>query len=214
MICPKCNAEIKESEKFCSQCGTEVQKKCPDCGTVVEGVKYCPNCGRLLWQAESEQRIGTDRRKNEDREDKEDQYEAALEKKGTMEKYGNIAAFSVAGILCLILLINNWGYYDLTEMVIMCAVVSLVILAIFSAIAAAMGFYGANGYLHKYRQMKREIGKVEAVKMIEQQYHPEKGFGLMKGGIHATGGCIGGCLSSIVGFAITIIAVILVMALC
>ena len=211
MICPKCNAEIKESERFCSQCGTEVQKKCPDCGTAVEGVKYCPNCGRLLWQAESEQWIETDGRKSGE---KEDQYEASLEKKGTMEKYGNIATFSITSILCLILLVNNWGYYDLTEIVIMCAVVTLVILAIFSAIAAAMGFYGANKYLNKYRQMKQEIGKTEAVKMIEQQYHPEKGFGLMKGGINATGGCIGGCFSSIVGFAITIIAVILVMAFC
>lgn len=211
MICPKCNVEIKESEKFCSQCGAEIQKKCPDCGTVVEGVKYCPNCGRLLCQVESEQRIETG---GGESGDKEDQYEAALEKKGTMEKYGNIATFSIAGILCLILLVNNWGYYDLIEIVIMCAVVSLVILAIFSAIAAAMGFYGANKYLNKYRQMKGEIGKTEAVKMIEQQYHPEKGFGLMKGGINATGGCIGGCFSSIVGFAITIIAVILVMAFC
>ena len=213
MICPKCNAEVKESERFCSQCGTEIQKKCPDCGTVVKDVKYCPNCGRILRQAESEQRIDTDRRENGDG-DKEDQYETALEKKARIEKYGNIVTFSIAGILCLILLVNNWGYYDLTEIVIMCAVVSLVILAIFSAIAAAMGFYAANRYLNKYCQMKREIGKVEAVKMIEQQYHPEEGFNLMKGGINTTSGCIGGCFSSIVGFAITIIAVILMMALC
>lgn len=211
MICPKCNAEIKEGEKFCSQCGTEIQKKCPDCGTVVEGVKYCPNCGRLLWQAELEQKITTD---IEESRDKEDQYEITLEKKGRMENYGNIIAFSIIGILCLILLVNNWGYRDLTEIVFMCAIVSLVILAIFSAVAATMGFYGANRYLKKYRQMKREIGKVEAIKMIEEQYHPEKGFNLMKGGINATGGCIGGCFSSIVGFAITIIAVILVMAFC
>ena len=77
MICPKCNAEVKESERFCSQCGTEIQKKCPDCGTVVKDVKYCPNCGRILRQAESEQRIDTDRRENGDGY-KEDQYETDL----------------------------------------------------------------------------------------------------------------------------------------
>lgn len=183
---------------FCSQCGSEIQ----------EGVKFCPNCGKAILDNDdvascnqaSHTVSGTDM----------DVYENMLEEKAKKEKKGNIIAFSVVGILCLILVINNNGYREYGEILIMCAITSFVVLAVYGVIAGCMGFYGAEKYFKKYQQMKQEIGKTEAIKMIEQQFDPTKGFSLMRGGIHATGGC----LSSIVGFAITIIAVILVLALC
>lgn len=250
MICPKCKAELNEGEKFCSQCGTKLQNYCPDCGTAVGNVKFCPGCGRALneavkinpsanvnYSAEEEtkrtkpaygnpnnQVVQPTQVQNNTYENKQndfDQYEEGLAEKAKKETIGNTIAFLIVGILSLILFVNNWGYADLMEIVFKCAIIAFFIFAVYFAIAASMGFYGANKYLHKYRQMKHEIGKVEAVKMIEQQYNPNEGFSMLKGsidatgkGISAAGGCAGGCLSSIIGFSLTIIMIILVMAFC
>lgn len=227
MKCPKCGFEMEEGMKFCPQCGGKAKIVCPGCGKEVDDkIRFCPECGKPLQNVENnsvfeqyqdQQKVTVGQMEVSQTEigsGKADLYEKGLEERAQKETWGNIIAFSIMGILCLILTINNWGYSDLMEIVIMCGGVSLIILAVYSAIAAGLGFYGANKYLHKYRQMKEEIGKVEAVKMIEQQYKPEEGFALLKGGANATGGCIGGCLSSVVGFAVTIIAVILLMAFC
>lgn len=154
---------------------------------------------------------------NSNRQNEPDQYEEGLAEKAKKETIGNTIAFSIVGILCLILFVNNWGYTELMEIVFKCAIVSFFIFAVYFAIAASMGFYGANKYLHKYRQMKHEIGKAEAVKMIEQQFNPNEGFSMLKGsmdaagkGIGAAGGCVGGCLSSIIGFSLTIIILVLI----
>ena len=251
MICPKCKAELNEREKFCSQCGAKMQNYCFDCGIAVGNAKFCPNCGKALnepmkinypvkmnYSADSETKktkpvygnpnnqvvqpvVQAEDDVNSNRQNEPDQYEECLEKKKKKETIGNTIAFSIVGILCLILFVNNWGYTELMEIVFKCAIVSFFIFAVYFAIAASMGFYGANKYLHKYRQMKHEIGKAEAVKMIEQQFNPNEGFSMLKGsmdaagkGIGAAGGCVGGCLSSIIGFSLTIIMIILIMAFC
>lgn len=251
MICPNCKAELNEGEKFCSQCGMKLQNYCPACGTAVGNAKFCPNCGKALYESvktnqpmkindsvETETKrtapvygspnnqvvqpaIQVQKDIHVNRQNDPDQYEEALAEKAKKETIGNTIAFLIVGILCLVLIVNNWGYSELMEIVFMCAVVSFFALAVYFAIAASMGFYGANKYLHKYQQMKHEIGKVEAVKMIEQQYNPNEGFSMLKGGIDATGkgvsaagGCIGGCFSSIIGFALTVIMIILVIAFC
>lgn len=183
---------------FCSQCGSKVQ----------EGVRFCPNCGKPISGIED---TAFENQRNDLVSVRDgSKYEELLEEKSKKEKLGNIIAFSIVVFLCLILVINNYGYKEFGEIVIMCALTAFVVLAVYGVIAGVMGFYGAKKYYKKYLQMKLEIGKTEAIKMIEQQFDPTKGFFLMKGGASA----VGGCFSSIVGFAITIIAVILLLALC
>ena len=48
--CPKCNAIINESQKFCSNCGADTQNlseyKCIKCGAIISpNSKFCPECG-------------------------------------------------------------------------------------------------------------------------------------------------------------------------
>jgi len=52
IICPKCNARVPATSKFCPECGTELEppeeaaKKCPKCGhSVSSNAKFCPQCG-------------------------------------------------------------------------------------------------------------------------------------------------------------------------
>ena len=55
VICPKCNAKIPATSKFCSECGTTITPpaagttKCPACGHSVPSTsKFCPECGQKI----------------------------------------------------------------------------------------------------------------------------------------------------------------------
>lgn len=215
MKCNKCGCEVGASVRFCPNCGEKIENKCPNCGSLLEsGTRYCPNCGNALDYGNGivpEQNVIPHMASEQNVDDK---YEKDLDAKAQMEKLGNIISFTIIGFLCLLLYMRNRNSSDLSEIAIMCGIVSFIVLAIYGVVAGAMGFYGAGKYLEKYQKMKQEIGKTEAIKMIEQQYDPTKGFSLMKGGVNTAGGVVSGCFSSIVGFAVTIIAVILLMAFC
>ena len=54
--CPKCQANISDTAKFCMQCGYNIKKYeeehtqpktvfCPECGTKISGGSFCPECG-------------------------------------------------------------------------------------------------------------------------------------------------------------------------
>ncbi len=48
IACPKCNAEIPATAKFCPECGEKlaVKKFCAECGAEVSAkAKFCPECG-------------------------------------------------------------------------------------------------------------------------------------------------------------------------
>jgi len=52
VICPKCNAKIPATSKFCPECGTTITppsggtKSCPKCGkTIPSASKFCLECG-------------------------------------------------------------------------------------------------------------------------------------------------------------------------
>ena len=53
-VCPSCGATIKETVKFCPECGEKqpekkIDKFCPECGAKVKaGSKFCPECGAKL----------------------------------------------------------------------------------------------------------------------------------------------------------------------
>jgi len=47
--CPKCEAQISESNKFCPNCGQNLKPKCPKCNIDVPmGTKFCPECGSKI----------------------------------------------------------------------------------------------------------------------------------------------------------------------
>lgn len=48
--CPNCG-EMVSPGKFCSACGGQLQRFCPDCGAPVTG-QFCPNCGKKLGGAQ------------------------------------------------------------------------------------------------------------------------------------------------------------------
>ena len=48
MICPNCNAELREGAKFCAKCGQKVAQvnTCISCGAELRpGAKFCAKCG-------------------------------------------------------------------------------------------------------------------------------------------------------------------------
>jgi RNA polymerase subunit RPABC4/transcription elongation factor Spt4 len=46
--CPKCRHPIKEGQLTCSDCGQNLQIKCPHCGETTFFTDYCNNCGQRL----------------------------------------------------------------------------------------------------------------------------------------------------------------------
>ena len=55
VICPKCNAKIPATSKFCAECGTTITPpssgtiSCPKCGkTIPSTSKFCPDCGAKI----------------------------------------------------------------------------------------------------------------------------------------------------------------------
>jgi len=55
VICPKCNAKIPATSKFCPECGTSITPpdsgltKCTKCGKMVPSTsKFCPECGEKV----------------------------------------------------------------------------------------------------------------------------------------------------------------------
>lgn len=46
LACPECEGEIREGQRFCPHCGSELLAVCPDCGAPKEkDWKFCPECG-------------------------------------------------------------------------------------------------------------------------------------------------------------------------
>ena len=44
--CPNCNADVKENDVYCPNCGFLLKNKCPKCGSEIkQGDKFCRNCG-------------------------------------------------------------------------------------------------------------------------------------------------------------------------
>jgi len=57
VICPKCNARVPATSKFCPECGTTLTApptetiNCPKCGhPVLKTAKFCPDCGTKIQQ--------------------------------------------------------------------------------------------------------------------------------------------------------------------
>jgi len=46
--CPKCRHPIKEGQLICSDCGQNLQIKCPHCGQTTFFTDYCNKCGQRL----------------------------------------------------------------------------------------------------------------------------------------------------------------------
>lgn len=47
--CPKCGANITNNAKFCGECGESLIKKCSSCGAEVKtGAKFCGECGNKV----------------------------------------------------------------------------------------------------------------------------------------------------------------------
>lgn len=49
VYCPKCNHQVKNGAKFCSECGTRINPTCSKCKKELPaGTKFCPDCGTKL----------------------------------------------------------------------------------------------------------------------------------------------------------------------
>lgn len=47
--CPKCGLDVVNGAKFCPNCGNKLVETCPKCGAEIpNGSKFCPNCGNKL----------------------------------------------------------------------------------------------------------------------------------------------------------------------
>ena len=74
LVCSKCNQEINDNAKFCSNCGTPVREnhneekrkmvfegtihKCPNCGEILKSfVTNCPSCGYELRNIKSSESL-------------------------------------------------------------------------------------------------------------------------------------------------------------
>lgn len=57
MECPRCNAHIADSAKFCNQCGATIgDSACPACGhNNKAGAQFCGGCGQLVGQEKTPQ---------------------------------------------------------------------------------------------------------------------------------------------------------------
>lgn len=61
MICKKCGAEVPDTYKFCTKCGSNLEEqraseaqKCPNCGAAIDpGAKFCTHCGAKLAAPEA-----------------------------------------------------------------------------------------------------------------------------------------------------------------
>jgi len=68
MICPKCNSEIKDGSKFCTNCGEPLPKtkKCVQCGAFIkEEALFCTNCGTKQPVKEEKPKVEEVQPKNE-----------------------------------------------------------------------------------------------------------------------------------------------------
>ena len=64
MLCPKCNHEISDNAKFCSECGTNIKEyleklekekyiKCPNCAKKIEkDASFCKYCGNKIQEGD------------------------------------------------------------------------------------------------------------------------------------------------------------------
>lgn len=189
MFCPNCGCSVNETDLYCPQCGVSLQNKIRDCNTI------------------------TNEEINRNGEKEYDEYEYLLRKKTKLENIFKIVYVIVSIVICWEYYQNNKWYEDTTTLIITCVIFGAVLYAIYGVLAALFGVYGAEKYLKKYLELKKEIGKMEAVKMIELTYHPEKGFTFMKSGLKGTAWGVGSCLQSMIGFVLSIIVIILLMSL-
>ena len=69
MTCQKCGREAEQGAKFCVDCGSPLELRCPACQTPFEfGSRFCSLCGRTLPEAEvSQQPDLTDQSSQPDR---------------------------------------------------------------------------------------------------------------------------------------------------
>ena len=68
MICPKCNSDIKDGSKFCTNCGEPLPKikKCIQCGAFIkEEALFCTNCGTKQPLKEEKPKVEEVQSKNE-----------------------------------------------------------------------------------------------------------------------------------------------------
>lgn len=68
MICPKCNSEIKDGSKFCTNCGEPLPKtkKCIQCGADIKAeALFCTNCGTKQPVKEEKPKVEEVQPKNE-----------------------------------------------------------------------------------------------------------------------------------------------------
>ena len=135
--------------------------ECINCGSKEQTGSFCSICGTKIGSGTSNAS-----RKNSDAE--YDSYEKVLEEKKRSERRAKAVTSIFSVVMCLIAIWNNWGYREFGEIVVICMLTIVVVIAVYNAIAAKMGFYKAEEYLKKYVLLKKEMGSAKAIKIMEE----------------------------------------------
>ena len=181
---------------FCGKCGKQV----------AYDSNWCPFCGeKMLIPQKLEKEICNN---------EYDSYEDGLEKKKKIEEKGIFISIFLGIIICGVAIVNNWGYRDFSEIVIICILVVLSIAAIYNAMAESMGVYKAGENLEKYRRLKVDIGRTEAIKTMEESMRTKEGYTMLKSGIKGGFELTKALIKGIMGLIGTILLAIIAISLC
>ena len=201
----------------CVNCGAENQNDviCQECGFLLEENIECVDKKDEYNMYKSESKIKKDESIKTDNDSSVvDSYEKELEKKKEIEDICGIIAGIIWLGLCGTIVKNNWGYRDFEEVLILCIIITAIVVAVCNAIDACLGVYKAGENLERYIKLKKEVGRVEAIKVMEQTTNGQNGFVMLNAGIKGGFSFAKAGIKGILGFVITILLLIIAVSLC
>lgn len=220
MFCEKCGMQVTEGKKFCPNCGFRMPVYCHSCGRKIkDNEKFCSECGAAINEMDSQRNNSFIPSKpteelNSNR-NRYDHYRNELAKKSQIEQYLLVTVAGAVLLFSIFYYINNPGEDRFLETLVMAGLIAGVLMMAYNFIAGNMGVLEATKYLKKFDTIREMAGEKEAVLFIEKEYNPkERGKGVMAETAGIAGGCFMGSMQMVIGFILSVIAVILIMAFC
>ena len=220
MFCEKCGTEVAEGQRFCTNCGFQMPVYCRNCGRKMEnGEKFCRECGAAANGAGSVESgsfvfSGSDDGLGSDK-NKYDRYRNELVKKSQIEQCLLAVVAGAVFLFSVLYYINNPGEDRFGETLVVAVLTAGGLIVAYRFVAGSMGVFEATKYLKKFDTIREMTGEKEAVLFIEKEFNPEeRGKGAAAGSVGVAGGCLIGTVQIVIGFAVCVLAVIVVLAFC